>query len=72
MIATATPQTALKYETQVEESGHINLEVPFSIGTRIVVFVIPQPDDTFELIHASESSLAFWDNDLDDEDWNSA
>jgi hypothetical protein len=27
-------------------------------------------DDFYDLVLASESSLDFWDNPLDDEDWN--
>jgi hypothetical protein len=71
--ATHTAQTALKYEVEVQEDGLVELHVPFSSGARVVVFVIPETPDTFDdLVGASESSLAFWDNPLDDEDWNNA
>jgi len=71
--ATHSEQTALKHEVEVQEHGLVELHVPFSSGARVVVFVIPEPPDTFsDLVGASESSLAFWDNPLDDEDWNTA
>lgn len=67
------PQAALKYEVEVRDHGRVELQVPFAAGARIVVFVIPEPQETFnELLAVSESSLAFWDNPLDDEDWNNA
>lgn len=66
-------QTALKYDLEVREKGRIELSVPFSPGVRLTVFVIEEPADTFDdLIFASQSSLDFWDNPYDDEDWNNA
>jgi hypothetical protein len=66
-------QTALKYELEVEEDGRVELHVPFPPGARITVFVIEEPADTFDdLVAASQSSLDFWDNPFDDEDWNNA
>jgi hypothetical protein len=71
--ALSAAQTALKYEVEVQEQGLVQLHVPFASGVRVVVFVIPESDDTFDdLVAASESSLGFWDNSLDDEDWNHA
>ncbi len=66
-------QTALKYEVEVQEDGHVELQVPFAPGARIVVFVVPEAQETFgDLAAAATSSVAFWDNTLDDEDWNDA
>jgi hypothetical protein len=59
----------------VREHGRVELQTPFAPGERITVVVIrdAQAAETFEdLVAASESSLAFWDNPLDDEDWNNA
>lgn len=68
-----TAQTALKYEVEVQDQGRVEIQVPFSSGARVVVFVIPEPQDMFgDLVAAAESSLDFWDNPLDDEDWNNA
>ncbi len=63
-------QTALKYDVQVKENGHIELEVPFPAGAHVTVFVIESGDRFIDLLAASESSLDFWNNPLDDEDWN--
>ena len=53
--------------------GRVEVTVPFSQGTRVVVFVVGEPDGTFDdLVAASQSTLGFWDNPLDDEDWNDA
>ena len=69
------PQPALKYEVEVQDEGRVEFNVPFAPGARVVVFVIGEQgqDDPFQdLLAASQSSLDFWDNPLDDEDWNNA
>lgn len=66
-------QQALKYEVQVTETGHVKIEVPFAPGSRVIVFVVEGTGDDFsDLLTASQSSLDFWDNPYDDEDWNNA
>jgi hypothetical protein len=67
-----TPQTALKYDVEVQEHGKVELTVPFAAGARVAVFVLEEPDDFSDLVAAAESSLGFWDNPYDDEDWNHA
>lgn len=68
-----SPQKALKYQTEVNSEGRIELQVPFSPGAQVTIFVIEEDEDSFEdLMKAAESSLEFWDNPLDDEDWNNA
>jgi hypothetical protein len=66
------PQTALKYDVEVKDNGHVELIVPFPPGAHVVVFVIEAADDVnADLLSAAQSSLDFWDNPFDDEDWNS-
>lgn len=65
-------QTALKYDAEVNENGHVDLSVPFPVGARVTVFVMEAGDTFTDLLLASQSSLGFWDNPLDDEDWNNA
>jgi hypothetical protein len=65
-----TPQTALRYETEVQQGGRVELTVPFSPGARVAVSVIEKSDEFDDLVLASQSSLDFWDNPWDDEDWN--
>lgn len=74
MIETSRgPQTALKYEVEVLEEGRVELQVPFPAGVQVIVFVIKESADTFDdLLSAAQSSLDFWDNPFDDEDWNNA
>ena len=66
-------QTALKYDTDVKDGGRLELDVPLAPGVRVTVFVIESPNGVAQdLLLASQSSLEFWDNPLDDEDWNDA
>ena len=66
-------QAALKYEVEVRDHGRVEVHVPYAPGARVIIFVIPEPEETFsDLVAAAESSLEFWDNPLDDEDWNNA
>ncbi|NOX61419.1 MAG: hypothetical protein GXP42_05665 [Chloroflexi bacterium] len=63
------PQTALKYSSRVEDDGRVESIAPFPPGTRLIV-VEDQDLITYELTKATESSLGFWDNPWDEEDWN--
>ena len=68
-----TTQTALKYDTEVKDGGRVELDVPLAPGVHVTVFVIESTNGAFhDLLSASQSSLEFWDNPLDDEDWNHA
>lgn len=71
--AAQIPQAALKYNLEVMEEGRVELHVPFPPGARITVFVVTEPAERFDdLTAAAGSSLDFWDNPFDDEDWNNA
>jgi hypothetical protein len=63
-------QTALKYHVEVTQTRRVEFQVPFSAGEKLTVFVISEPDEFTDLLAASQSSLDFWDNPFDDEDWN--
>lgn len=66
-------QTALKYEAQVNGEGHVEVTVPLPAGTHVTVFVVTEDTRTEdELLATAESSLNFWDNPQDDQDWNNA
>ncbi len=66
-------QTALKYDTEVKEGGRVELDVPLAPGVHVTVFVVESTNGALhDLLLASQSSLEFWDNPLDDEDWKSA
>jgi hypothetical protein len=73
MSSPPVPQTALKYEARITPDGRIDLPVPLPAGSSVTVFIVQQPEDDFsDLTAASQSSLEFWDNPIDDEDWNDA
>jgi len=64
---------ALKYDVEVMEKGRVELNVPFPKGSKVTVFVVNDSTDVLDdLLSASESSFDFWNNPLDDEDWNNA
>ena len=63
---------AYKYYSEITEEGVITLpKLPFKKGEKVEVIVIPQ-DEFPDLLKASESSLSFWDNPIDDKVWNNA
>jgi len=67
------PETSLQFRAKVTPEGRIEVPVPFPSGTPVVVFVVEESaDGVADLTSAAQSSLDFWDNPLDDEDWNSA
>lgn len=68
-----TTKTAIKYDLEVNDEGRLELEVPYPPGTPVTVFVIGEEAVYFDdLLFAAESSIDFWDNPYDDEDWNNA
>jgi len=68
-----SPDAVLKYELEVGDQGRVELNVPFAPGARVVVYVRREDAGEFaDLMAAAESSLGFWENPLDDEDWNHA
>lgn len=70
---TNTPKEVLKYKVEVQEQGRVEITVPFPPGVRVLVFVIEEPCDTFnDLVSAARTSIDFWDNPFDDQDWNDA
>ena len=70
---TIPPLVALRYEVEVLAGGRVELQVPFTVGERVMVIVVPESSESFnDLTAASQSSLNFWDNAFDDEDWNNA
>ena len=67
----ANPRAVLSFDVQVGEGGRVEFSGPFQPGQRLTVVVIGEPHPEFsDLTAAAASSLAFWDNPLDDEDWN--
>jgi hypothetical protein len=73
-LVEAAPLAALRYDVEVANEGRVELRVPFPHGVHVVVYVIEEPaaDSVADLLAAASTSLDFWDNALDDEDWNNA
>lgn len=66
---------AIKLKKRVNPQGQIVLPAPgLKAGTavEVIVLVPDRKDDAEEVLAASESSLAFWDNPADDKVWNHA
>lgn len=69
--ADANSRPILSYDVEATEGGRVEFSGPFQPGQRLTVVVIAEPHSEFaELSAAAGSSLSFWDNPLDDEDWN--
>jgi len=65
-------QTAIKCDVEVKKNGQVAFDVPFPPGAHVTVFVVQVNEPFDDLMNAAESTLGFWDNALDDEDWNNA
>ena len=73
MTFMALPETPFQFRAQVSSDGKIEVPVPLPSGTPVVVFVVEESaNGTADLTSAAQTSLDFWDNPLDDEDWNRA
>jgi len=69
--ADTNPRPVLSYDLEVGQDGRVEFSGPFQPGQRLTVIVIAEPLREFaDLTAAAASSLGFWDNPLDDEDWN--
>lgn len=66
---------AMKCIGRVNPQGRLVLpRLGLKKNTTVEVIVLVDDDDATaqEMMHASESSLGFWDNPIDDEVWNRA
>jgi hypothetical protein len=73
MLETTQSNAPIKYEVEVQEHGRIELQVPFAAGQKVVVLVMEDETGDFnDILAASSSSLEFWDNPIDDAEWNNA
>ncbi len=65
---------AYKFETQILPGGKLELTTPLPPGCRVEVLVIREEteDLTADVMDMATSSLEFWDNPIDDAEWNNA
>src|SRR5205823_12068385 len=68
----SSPRTAWKFDAEVGEQGRVTVQTPLPPRARVEVIVLQPADEFADLAAAAGSSLGFWDNPLDDEDWNDA
>ncbi|MBA4065605.1 MAG: hypothetical protein C0501_18200 [Isosphaera sp.] len=62
---------AIRTAATVGPDGRLQLDTPLPPGTPVEVIVfVPDADDLSDLVAAAGSATEFWDNPLDDEDWN--
>ena len=60
-----------RYDVEVPQNGRIEVHVPLPAGSHVTVYVVEESTNEMdELLAASSSSLDFWNNAADDEDWN--
>lgn len=68
------PKRAVQYELVVDAAGRLeipSLGLPEGTPVEVIVLINNQNKEDFsDFLAASESSLGFWDNALDDEIWN--
>jgi hypothetical protein len=70
---TMKQRKAFTAETEVQAGGKIELTVPIPEGSRVEVVVITEETDEFQnLRDAAARTTDFWDNSIDDAEWNDA
>ena len=63
----------LDEKMEVSDGDRLELKNPLSKRIRVVLFVVRESPVNFsDLMQASESTLEFWDNPIDEGDWNDA
>jgi hypothetical protein len=66
-------KSAFQFATKVGPGGKPEINVPLPLGTNVEVLVLaPETREFVDLVAAAFTSTDFWDNPLDDEDWNNA
>jgi hypothetical protein len=63
---------AYKYYMEIKEDGKLEVpKLPVKKGEKVEVIILPlAEEDNYDLLSAAESSLSFWDNEIDDQVWN--
>ena len=72
-MSPSDPFAPLRYDMEVPSDGRIELTVPLPAGAAVSVYVLDKSHTEIDdLASAAGSSIDFWDNAEDDEDWNNA
>lgn len=62
----------IRIKAKVNEKGEIKLPKLEVFRGKNVNITISEEDEFVDLMKASESSFGFWENEVDDETWNTA
>ena len=65
-------QRAYRYDVEIKDDGKLKIiHLPFRKGTHLEVILIERNEDNFsDLLNATTCDLDFWNNPIDDEEWN--
>jgi len=63
---------AYRYDVEIKDDGKLKLSrLPFKKGTHLDVILIEQNKDNFsDLLNAAAFNLDFWNDPIDDQEWN--
>ncbi len=62
----------IKIRARVDDKGNVRIPPLDAFRGKDVDIIISGGDEFQDLVKASESALGFWENEIDDETWNSA
>lgn len=60
----------LRFDIAVPTNGRIELQLPLPAAPHATVYVVLEDSELTDLMAAAQSSTDFWDNPVDDKDWN--
>jgi hypothetical protein len=64
---------AYKFEAEVGAGEKVEVTLPLPPGARVEVVVLAEePDGCDDLRKAAIRAMGFWDNPIDDAEWNNA
>jgi hypothetical protein len=64
---------AFRYATEVDSRGRIQLpRLRLTRGAKVEVIILEHEENSADLLKAAETTLAFWEDPIDDEIWNAA
>lgn len=63
---------ALRLKARIKKKGELIIKgLPYPINAKLEVIIIKEePESFYDIVKASESSLDFWNNKIDDAVWN--
>jgi hypothetical protein len=69
----ASSDATWRFDLEVPANGRLEVAVPLLAGSHVTVLVVEHAvEELDDVVAAATSSIDFWDNPWDDEDWNNA